>query len=261
MTRNVPHQNSFDIAKKLEKWQTFILIMSTVFTIGSITLNSMYKSQPEVWIDTWISIANASSSLFAAMFITIDILINDKFYSGGKEKRIDLIDHAFDTNFSGEKSTGYFNAQGVPIGIYKLAVLGFENSLFTSTVAKKMTFNKWAITFVISALFIVSACIGNKELVNNLLQIAATGVLIQQAVRLQQFSNRMKRLHDDFKVLFTNLKGAQNKSKQEGEMTKNVLNYEATHAWGGILLNSKIFDKINPTLSAKWEQMKQDYNI
>lgn len=261
MTRNVPHQNAFEAAKSIEKWQTFTLVTSTIFTVGSIVLNAIQKNNNNENFDSIINWVNALSSLFSVAYIILDLLINDRFYMAGKEKRTDLIDHAYDTNFSGDKSTGYFNAQGITKGTYKLAVLGFENSLFTSIIAKKMTYSKWAFAFVVSIIFIISACIGNKELVNNLLQIAATGILMQQAVKLQQFSNRMRDIHADFKTLFNNLSSASNRQSSEGEMVRNIVNYEATHAWGSILMDSELFNKLNPQLSQKWEKMKQDYNI
>ncbi|MCD6065865.1 MAG: hypothetical protein K0S33_691 [Bacteroidetes bacterium] len=261
MTRNVPHQTILDQARTLEKWQTRVLILSTISTIASLALNAFaantyIKSHPGFL--TW---ANATATLFSVAFIVLDVLINTRFYVGGREKRTDLIDHAFDTNFSGERSTGYFNPGGISPGVYKLAVLGFENSLFTCTVAKKMILRKWIITSVIFILFIVSACIGNKDLVNDLLQVTATGVLVLQAIRLQQFANRIGTIHEEFKTLFNRLENETDKSKSEGEMVKNVLNYEATIAWGTILTDTNIFDELNPALSAKWENMKQGYKI
>jgi hypothetical protein len=261
MTRIVPHQNIFDTAKKMETWQTIVLAASSIATIASIALNAIKPSAEFPSRELLITIINASATFFAIAFIVLDILINERFYTGGKDKRVDLIDHAFDTNFSGEKSTGYFNPGGVNPGIYKLAVLGFENSFFTCAISKKMAAKKWVVTVMISAIFIASACIGNKDLVNDLFQIAATGVLIQQAIRLQQFSNRISIIHSEFKSLFSRLKGISDKTSAQGEIIKNVLNYESTHAWGSILLDSKIFTSVNPVLSPKWEQMKLDYSI
>lgn len=259
MNRIVPHQSSFDIAKKRESIQTIVLIVATALTILSIALNGLENEDIKFNISRTIKWVNAASSLFSVTYIVLDILVNDKFFNSGKEKRLDLVDHAFDTNFSGEKSTAYFNASGINKGIYKLSVLSFENSLFTSEVVKRMTFNKWGVAIIISIVFIFSAAMGNKMLVNNILQIAATGILIQQTIRLQQFSNRMNTIHADFKAMFNDLKNTPDKSSKEGEMLRNILNYETTHSWGGILLDSKIFLKLNPTLSIKWERMKQDY--
>jgi hypothetical protein len=261
MTRIVPHENIFEVAKKIEKWQGIVLAISTLATVASISLNTM-KANPEFSaredLITWV---NALATFFAVAFIVLDILINERFYYGGKDKRTDLIDHAFDTNFSGEKSAGYFNPGVINSGVYKLAVLGFENSFFTSAISRKMAVKKWIVTSLISAMFIISACIGNKDLVNNLFQVAATGVLIQQAIKLQQFSNRMSAIHSDFKSMFSGLKAKDDKTTAQGEMIKNVLNYEATHAWGSILLDSKLFHNMNEQLSEKWQKMKQVYNI
>ena len=262
MNRHVPHQNSFKVAKKYDKWQTCVLWTSTALTVLSITLNNI--NQPLLFTFQRVSLinwVNSFASCFAVFYIVLDILINDKFYLSGVEKRLDLIDHAYDKNFSGDKSVGYFNAQGVPIGLYKLAVQSFENSLFTSTIAKKMAARKWWMAGFIFTVFLISACLGNKDLVNNILQIAATGVLIQQTIRLQQFANRMGNIHADFKMLFTIMKDEANKSKYDGEMIKNILDYECTHSWGSILLNDKIFNKQNTELSEKWEGMKKGYNI
>lgn len=261
MSRHVPHQNSFDKAKRLEFWQNIILIVATAFTVASIVLNNIKQEKVQFDLNQVIDAVNAISSVFAVAYIAFDLGINHWFYKSGREKRLDLVDHAFETNFSGEKSTGYFNAQGVNKGVYKLSVLTFENSLFTSEIAKRMTYTKWGVTILIALVFIFSAALGNKWLVNDILQIAATGVLIQQAIRLQQFSDRMANIHSDFKALFNDLKDMADKSPKEGEMLRNILNYESTHSWGSILLDSKLFNKLNPELSVKWDRIKQNYNI
>lgn len=261
MTRFVPYQELFDDANKFSKVQNYVLIGSTAATIASITLNTINASPDFPYRDCLITSANVLASLFAVAFVVFEILINEKFYAGSTAKRVDLIDHAFGTNFAGQQTVGYFNPGGVAPGIYKLAVLGFENSLFSSTVAKKMTFNKWIVASMILIIFVISAAIGNKDWVNNLLQLAATAIIVQQAIKLQLFANRMKAIHSDFKTLFNDLKDLRDKSSKEGEVAKNVLNYECTLAWGNILLDSKLFFSVNPTLSVTWEQMKQSYNI
>lgn len=261
MTRNVPHQKLFDQARLFDKIQTIVLAVATVITAVSIILNGIQKNKADIYLDQYIDWANGVSSLLSIGYIVLDILTNIKFFKAGKEKRVDLIDHAFETNFSGEKSTGYFNPGGINKGLYKLAVLSFENSLFTASISKKMTGAKWGYAVVVCGIFIISACMGNKELVNNLIQIAAAGVLVQQAIKLQQFSDRMYNIHDDFKTLFSNLKDVTDKTKGEGEMVRYVLNYEATHSWGSILLDEDIFKKDNNALSQRWETMKQEYKI
>ncbi|MBI3519042.1 MAG: hypothetical protein HY062_06755 [Bacteroidetes bacterium] len=261
MTRFVPHQSSFDFAKKLDKFQAIALIISTVFAILHVVLSNI-SSKEIPNIKCYDDIANGFSTFFSIVFITLDIIVNYKFYKAEIERRKDLIDHAFDKNYTGGKSTGYFNAQGVPIGVYKLAVQSFENSLYTSEVAKRMTLRKWIVAIIITAIFVLSACIGDKFFVNTVLQLGATGVFILQAIKLQLFSSKMNDIHSDFKKLFTDLKDGSDKTLKEGEMILYVLNYETTLSWASILTDSKIFDELNiQILPTKWGEMKRDYRI
>lgn len=261
MIRFVPHQSSFDFAQKLDKVQTIALIVSTAFAAIHIVLSSVL-SKDVANIKCYDDIANGLSTFFSIAFITLDVIVNYKFYKAEIEKRKDLIDHAFGKNYTGGKSTGYFNAQGVPIGVYKLAVQSFENSLYTNEVAKRMTFGKWSIAIIFTAIFVLSACVGDKFIVNSVLQLGATGVLILQAVKLQLFSNRIDDIHSDFKKLFTDLKDGSDKTLKEGEMVLCVLNYETTLSWASILTDSKIFNQLNEKeLPDKWNAMKVDYQI
>jgi hypothetical protein len=261
MNRFVPHQTIFDQARRLDKYLKWVLIASTALTVISIILDKRQQIQDWQYKEIALTLVNAASSLCVLGYFTLDIIINIKLYKGGALKRLDLVDNAFDTNYTGERSKEYFNAQGVESGIYKLAVLAFENSLFTSEIAKRMTIPKLLFTAIIAAVFFLSASIGSKDITNNIIQLAATGILIQQAIKYYQYANRMEAIHDDFKKLFTDLKGMPDKSPKNCEIIKNVLNYEATHSWGGIILDSNIFKKLNPKLSEKWEAMKKTYSI
>lgn len=261
MNRIVPHQTAFDKAKKYDYWQSVALYISTFAALSIFILNLIQKSNSGFKLSCLIDISTILVSLSSSAFLVLDLITNGVFYEGGKQKRIDLIDNSFGSNYSGQASTGYFNSQGVQSGIYKLGVHGFENSLFTSTVAKEMAAQKWRITIILSSILFLSVCFGNRELINSLLQLALFGTMYQQAIRLQQFSNRMSEVHSDFKLLFNSLKNIPDKESMKAEIIKNVLNYEAIHAWGCILMDSKIFNNVNTELSQKWEGMKRDYNI
>lgn len=261
MIRFVPHQSSFDFAKKLGKFQTLALVVSTLFALIHLVLSNIpYRGTLD--IKGYDDLANGLSTFFSIVFIALDVIVNYKVYKAELDRKKDLIDHAFDKNYTGGKSAGYFNAQGVPIGVYKLAVQSFENSLYTNEVAKRMTFGKWCLAIIITSIFILSACIGDKFIVNSVLQLGATGVLILQAIKLQLFSNKMNDIHSDFKKLFTDLKEGSDKTLKEGEMILYVLNYETTLSWASILTGSKIFGELNKQiLPDKWEEMKRDYQI
>lgn len=261
MNRYVPHQGMYDDAKVLDKWQAITLILAAIFTITSIILNILKEDCCSQKGNICFDIVDGSTSFLAVVYIVFDILVSSKLYKAEKLRRTDLIDHSFSTNFSGQQSSGYYNSAGINPGVYKIAVNGFENSLFSSNTAKKMTKMKWAKASVVLLIFLLSAFMGEKLILNSLIQVAAASVLVQQAIKLQLFSDRINKIHEDFKALFSNMRDETDKAKREGEMVRNVLNYETTISSAGIILDSKIFFKYNDELSRKWEKMKQDYKI
>jgi hypothetical protein len=261
MNRIVPHQNLYNDAKTLDKWQTVTLSLAALFTTSSIVLNILKEDHCSLKGNICLDIVDGVASLLAVIYLVFEILVSSKLYKAEKARRTDLIDHSFSTNFAGQQSSGYYNPGGITPGVYKMAVNGFENSLFSSNTAKKMTTMKWLAASVVLLIFLLSAFMGEKLILNSLIQIAAVGVLVQQAIRLQLFSDRINKIHEDFKILFSNMRDETDKTKREGEMVKNVLNYETTISSAGIILDSTIFLKHNDELSRSWEKMKQDYKF
>jgi hypothetical protein len=250
---------TFDAARNLNSVQLTILITTTACNIASTILYQKSLTEPGLSDD--FDVVNAVATVFGIAYIAVEIVANAKFFQGGRKKRLDLVDHAFDTNMSGEKSVGYFNAGGARSGIYRLGVLTFENSLFTSEVAKSQLFSKWLFSSILCTTFFFYASMGNKEKFNLIIQLAATGIFIHETIRFQLYSNRMSSIYACFLTLFNTLKTQADKSSMDGEIIKNVLEYEATHAWACVLLSTKNFNKLNPDLSLRWEDLKQQYEI
>lgn len=261
MIRNVPHQKLFDDAKKLDKAQGIILFLAAIVTITSVILNALKKDYCSLEGNVCFDIVDGIASLLAVAYMVLELLVSNKLFQAEKARRIDLIDHSFGTNFSGEQSTGYYNSGGINPGVYKWAVHVFENSLFSCNSIKQMTTKKWVYATIVFLVFLISAFLGEKLVLNSLIQVAAAGILVQQAIKFQQFSIRMHSIHSDIKLLFSNLRDVADKTSNEGEMAKNVIAYETTISAAGIILDDKIFNKDNKNLSNKWEQLKQSYKI
>lgn len=261
MNRIVPHQKLFDDAKKLDKAQGITLFLAAVVTITSVVLNALKKDHCSLEGNTCLDIVDGVASLLSVTYLVLELLVSNKLFQAEKARRVDLIDHSFGTNFSGEQSTGYYNAGGINPGVYKLAVHVFENSFFSCNTIKQMTTKKWIYAIIVFLVFLISAFLGEKLVLNSLIQVAAAGILVQQAIKFQQFSNRMHNIHSDIKLLFSNLRDVVDKTSNEGEMAKNVIAYETTISAAGIILDDKIFNNDNADLSNKWEQLKQSYKI
>jgi hypothetical protein len=261
MNRHIPYDKLFNRAKRVAFWQDVVLWTSAVIAALSIGLTNFEWIHQYINVQRSLVFLNVIATFLAVVFVILEIVVNFSFYKSTREKHLDLLDHAFNEDFTGEKSTGYFNSANVPAGVYKLAVLTFENSLFTSVISKEMTERKWTIAIVIGFLLLTSAAFGNDVLFNGIAQLTLTGVIIVQAVRLQLFTNQMRDIHEEFKSAFNDLKDKSRFTDKPGRLLRLPLRYVTTLTWGSILLSQKIFNKKNPALSVKWEQMKTIYKI
>jgi hypothetical protein len=71
----------------------------------------------------------------------------------------------------------------------------------------------------------------------------------------------LNKVFEKYRSLFNNLKGKNEKEQYNTEIIRNILEYEATISWGNILLDEKIYNEMNASLSDKWEALKKEYLI
>lgn len=90
-----------------------------------------------------------------------------------------------------------------------------------------------------------------------MMQVALPLTIIQQFIRLVTLHFRVNSIYNQFKLIFTSIDG----QKRDSYLITNVINYESTLAWAGILLDSKIYTKQNETLSQDWENIKIKHKI
>jgi hypothetical protein len=262
-----PHLNDFDTAKKIEKYQNRLLWTATALSVIAFVINVetiKIGIASRGWTDLADYFTKATGiivSVMAIIYSILEFITQSYISSGGKKKRNDLIDNSFGSNLSGIRSSGYFSNSQLPDGIYKLAVNCFENSYFTATIISNMLWKKWLTTGALVIAIMLAAFSDNLGILNTLIQLSVTGIVLQQSIKMQWYYFKMNQIFEDFKTLFDSLNGIPDPEKRSPEILKNVLNYECTHAWGGVLNETQIYDALNPELSRNWETMKTNYNI
>ncbi len=110
-------------------------------------------------------------------------------------------------------------------------------------------------------MILLFAILGYNNAFILLIQLTLPILLLQQAIKHTLFVYRIKRVYENYRRLFNDLKDESDSKRKRPEIILNVLDYETTLTYGSILLDSKIYDKLNPSLSLKWNQMKSDYKI
>jgi len=256
MAKTVPHAPMLDKARLFESLSSYLIIGSTVLTIGSFFSEKYLGVNND--LSKWLVTLNCLSIFFAFIF---EALFNYLFYEGSKIKRSDFIDNSLGSTFIDKKSEDYFTNDNIQPGVYKLAVNCFENIFFTSQIVAKMIVNSWIWTIVVAAIFIGSAVLGERQVILMLFQLSLPLLLLQNSIKLTLFSTRISSLYENFLRLFNDLKGIQDTKVKEPEMIKLVIDYQTTLSWGSLLTKQKTFDKMNPSLTNKWIEVKKHYSI
>jgi hypothetical protein len=251
----VPFKYSFDRAKKCDHYSNISLYIATFIIFISFVFPYAVEKHPKLYL--WIDAINC---LFIISFSALRVISQYIFYKASHEKRADFIDNSFGTSLAENKSVGYFSNDDITSGIYKLAVNGFENSLYTYNIAKKMMFPIWLKNSVFIIVFMFLAILGFSNIIVLIIQLTLPYILIHQAIKHTIFVTKMQEIFKDYKKLFYDLRYI-NKEIKIPQILLSVIDYECALSWGSVLLDDKIYNALHDDLAKKWDEMKIEYNI
>lgn len=252
--RIIPYSISYDTVEKLNKYASILLYTSTVVSIAISLLGYLDL------LNNLKNILTVFNILFISIYVFLDNRANYVFTKAEMKRRLDWLDNSFGTNFSGKKSQNYFTNEHLSPGLNKLAINCFENSFHTQFVISKMLPAIIVQTIIIVLIFVVSASVGNREIIRMFFELSLPAILIQKLIKAIYFSSRISDVHDRFKSLFNDLMktGFENKT---AEALRDIVEYETALSWASTPLNSKIFWKYKDYLASEWEELKQEYKI
>lgn len=250
----VPHAPLYEAVERLTHYAEIILYISTAL---SLIISCVDYLKVLDGLKTPLIVIN---SIMVCLFVFFENRANYIFTKAEMKRRLDYLDNSFNTNFSGKKSENYFTNDNLSPGLYKLCVNSFENSVHTEFIFGKM-FTKilWQ-TIVILILFIISAYVGNRELVRLFFELILPLALIQRLIKAIYYLARMGNVVTNFKALFNDLSHADISNKTP-EFIRDILDYETTIAWAAIPLNSNLFKKYRNHLAEEWDGLKNSYQI
>jgi len=255
MNKKVPFKNKFDTAKKYNIISTHLLYSSTILLIINFTLGSI-ADFPFIIIRC-IEIANC---LTIILFSICEIFVYYIHFEAESHRREDLVDNSYASLIAENRTEGYFTNDDLKSGLYKMGVNNFESCFFSYYIAKKDLPCLWSKTILISLIFITIAICGYDKWLIFIIQLSIPVVLFQQSVKHTLFVSRLKNVLSRYRSLFSSLKKDKSK-KNDSELIRDILEYEATIAWGNVLLDEKTYNKMNASLSHEWEELKKEYSI
>ncbi|MCP4705234.1 MAG: hypothetical protein GY865_11540, partial [candidate division Zixibacteria bacterium] len=212
-----PFKKTFDNAKSYDKYANICLWLSLIIMILPFVIQYINKD----W--KFISeIINAINCFFILSYAIFQLITDNISYEASTQKRIDFIDNSFETSFSEENSNGYYSNDDIEKGVYKMAINGFENSLFTYNIAKRMIKPLWMKNAIIGMLFAFLAIEGYNNAFIMLLQLSLPLLLLNQAIKHTLFVTRINKVYENYRRLFQDLKNNTNKEVKKPEIIINV---------------------------------------
>ncbi|MEI6069728.1 MAG: hypothetical protein WCP96_20510 [Methylococcaceae bacterium] len=175
------------------------------------------------------------------------------------QRRLDLLSNAHGVPLTHEQTTGYYNNDQTD-PLKRLGVAVMENSHFSRAIALEMAKTERIKVFVYLALFAIVLLYRNTDLV---IAVAAA-----QAVFSEQIVSRWLRLEwlrvrcdNTYTHMYSIFQTSPNRSTMNAKVLEYFTFYETGKANAGIMLSTKVFQKLNPSLSIEWEKIKTTLNI
>lgn len=249
----VPFRVNFETLRMINLAGSIILYSSALLTL-LIVLDRHFNFLLSNDIQ---QIMNSVLSFLSIIYFLEDLLQNYLFQLAEVHRRNDFLDNSLETTLADKNSEGYFSNDSLDSGVYKLGVNSFENSFFTKSLTSSMLTPMIIKSTIIILLFIFLVLFTDNVTLSILMQVALPLTILQQSIRLITLHLRVEFVFNQFKMIFSSI----NSPKQDSYLITNVINYESTLAWGGILLDSNIYNKRNETLSQEWEDIKAKHSI
>lgn len=176
-------------------------------------------------------------------------------------RRKQLLSDSFGTPLSHDRTALYYNNEYLP-SVTRLAANVMENSLFAKEVAAVMLVN--------SRLFVGSYFVGwlvsfslrhdNLSLLLTFTQVLFSSEVLVQWISLEVLRHRheqtFEKLHDHFLHAI-----GQESPRAIANLLDAFVEYETTKSSAGLLLSSKVFYRLNPKLTEKWDRIRRELRM
>lgn len=251
--RFVPFKVSFDSIKKIDNYLNRLLYFTILLGVIVLILNKIDKEINDPYEEN----INYIIGVLSLFYFLGDLIKKFLFQLAEQKRRKDFIDNSLDTNLSDFRSQGYYSNDAVDPGVYKMGVNCFENSFFSMNISGKMIQSLVVQSLLIIAIFCLLVMSTDKVTVATFLQFALPYTIFQQTVIVVIYHFQITSIFNYFKLVFSSAQD----HKKDLLIIHNVINYESTLSWAGVVLSDHLFKQHNDDLSTKWEQIKQDHHI
>lgn len=258
MANKGPHETDFVKAKEYLKTYHGFVALSIIASIITVVMRVLNWSNTV--IDTLLTVITVF--LLMAVF-RCKRAFKTHLQKAEQTRREGLLDNSFDTRMADTPSENYYDTDDIEYGLGKLLANTHENSLFTANIADEMIKGpEWR--FVAGIALLIALAIFN--LLNAGAIVAAVDILITHNM-LNDYLD-LKELRTEAEIVQEKCKDAASAALEEhwklsertkGKIINAFLRYETALSYASMILNQKVYDKVNDDLTRKWEGIKKRY--
>ncbi|MDY5151010.1 hypothetical protein R6G85_00700 [Actinotignum urinale] len=186
------------------------------------------------------------------------------FDKGHRIREIGLIDNSFnEKRIPNYNSEPYYNNAIILKDEIKLLANIHENSLFTSNIAKKMSFPYYLFSAIAFLFFIFKLFVsGMDDYTSLLLAFIVSSSVFDRATKLNDLKNSAEEVYEKANEICN----VYEKSLVESSMLLPkiidvLLLYENVIFETKIILSDRVFDQLNTSLSKEWLDIRESYSI
>ena len=169
-------------------------------------------------------------------------------------RRTELLSNTSAVALTHEQTVGYYNNEQTD-PTRRLGVALLENSLFSKTIALEMAKTERIKVSFYVVIFFILLLIRRTDLAiaSTAAQAVFSEQIISQWLRLEWLRTRFDTTYSSLYTLF---QSSPTKPVLYAKVLEAFAYYETSKSNGGVTLSSKIFNRLNPTLSGEWDKIK-----
>jgi len=254
MSRSDPIRKNY-----YETVQTAETISEVLFYLGALLSFSTLLVDQKVYPKAYDATLIAFSVCVVALF-TLGLMLRLYLIPRAEDKRRqDFFSSACNVNLIHQQTDGYYN-NDFKDPIKRMAAQVLENSLFSKEIALRMARRERIRVGIYVLAWLVLLHYRRTDLgwIVAASQAVFSEHILSKWLRLEWLRVRFEKTFDDVFKLFQTRPPVQ---QFNAHALDSIATYETAKASAAITLSSKIFDALNPTLSAEWERIKTTIKV
>jgi hypothetical protein len=250
MTRSDPVGTEFYLPlRRAELWSDISFVAAAVLSLVALQIDK--ANSPRIY--------DAAQSLFALSVISVFIAgIAIRLYLSTRahtKRAADFVSNAFDIALIPRTSSEYYNnAETEPFR--RMAASLLENAFFSKCILQQMLHHERLRIVIYGVLWLLALLnrATDLALITAVAQVIFSEQIISKWLRMEWLRARAERVYDD---VYSLIQSYQKSGAKEfkARVIECLLRYETGKAQAGISISTRLFNKMNSSLSAQWSEM------